>query len=938
MPSGEEIQVKLTLLDNLSTGLESAVGKVNSAMSAMRSAATSGVSNIGGTFSGLGGFVQSAGGILNTFGKGFGNVVSGAFNIAKSTIGKIGSFFFDMSSQAKWASAFATAEMVKWGESLVGLASKFERLSYSADYLLKGTTQTSADFAKAIRSIAKDTMFDVDQMSDSMIKLVGNTKDVGKSETWLRNLADAVAATGGSYSELEGATRAMIQVNSKAKLSSEELNRQFANANIPVIRALAESMEKDATNPLWKYIGAASSGTGANKTLTTSFKNASDQIGILSKNVDVQKKSLDQLVKASGQQIGTESFDRWAKDNEKAALAIEKHQLSLMRAEASYNKANGTINTYNSAMSKSTTSTKAAKMSVDQIMSALQDVGDLNIPGTIGAEAISKALQEAYGGANLNLLNTFDGQMSLIGDTLKLTALSFMGLDESFKPVKGGLFDLLKSGLTPVLTFLNDHQQDLINFADNITKNIPVMTAFGGAIIGIAVPALLMLIAPLLLMGAKFAFLGFVLGLIVEKLGGWGAVFNMVKGAWDSVFPVVISGFDTLKTTVTAVGNFLSTTFGPTWTLLRVAFQATADVFSATLGPALKQLFDTFVKFWPVIAAIAGSIFTHLLAVINGIVTAIAAALPFIVTIVSSVVNYITGIIQFVLGFIQAIMQILVGVCTFNLKMIGEGFVSILTAIWDLVRNTFTSIWQFLVGIFGTVLSLVSGFIAGFIAFFVGLFDALIGHSIIPDLVNGIIDWISNLVKTVLEAINSFVKSIIQFFVDMAKGAILGVVNMVNTLVEKFTSLKDGIKGIVGDIARHLGDTFGGLASSALNWGRNIIGNMIQGIKNAIAGAGKLASKLLGELGISGDELKQYAHGGIVPGPLGSPIPILAHGGERVIPSTGVDVSNGGGSTSLNINFTGPVTMDSEDRINELAQKIIRMMGRQNELARYGLG
>jgi len=30
--------------------------------------------------------------------------------------------------------------------------------------------------------------------------------------------------------------------------------------------------------------------------------------------------------------------------------------------------------------------------------------------------------------------------------------------------------------------------------------------------------------------------------------------------------------------------------------------------------------------------------------------------------------------------------------------------------------------------------------------------------------------------------------------------------------------------------------------------------------------------------------------------------------------------------------------MDSEARVNELAQKIIRMIGRQNELAHYGIG
>ena len=34
---------------------------------------------------------------------------------------------------------------------------------------------------------------------------------------------------------------------------------------------------------------------------------------------------------------------------------------------------------------------------------------------------------------------------------------------------------------------------------------------------------------------------------------------------------------------------------------------------------------------------------------------------------------------------------------------------------------------------------------------------------------------------------------------------------------------------------------------------------------------------------------RRFEKGGIVPGPIGSPVPILAHGGERVIPTGGGD-------------------------------------------------
>ena len=81
----------------------------------------------------------------------------------------------------------------------------------------------------------------------------------------------------------------------------------------------------------------------------------------------------------------------------------------------------------------------------------------------------------------------------------------------------------------------------------------------------------------------------------------------------------------------------------------------------------------------------------------------------------------------------------------------------------------------------------------------------------------------------------------------------------------------------------------------------------------------------------------QYASGGIIPGNIGEPVPIIAHGGERITPTNGVDVNSGGGS-GLNITFTGAVSMNSDQDIQTLADKIIRQIGRRDELSRLGVG
>ena len=85
--------------------------------------------------------------------------------------------------------------------------------------------------------------------------------------------------------------------------------------------------------------------------------------------------------------------------------------------------------------------------------------------------------------------------------------------------------------------------------------------------------------------------------------------------------------------------------------------------------------------------------------------------------------------------------------------------------------------------------------------------------------------------------------------------------------------------------------------------------------------------------------LENREHGGIVPGPIGQPVPMIAHGGERITPRTGVDSSGGssGGGGGISISFNGPVNMDSTQRVDELVSMVEKRLGRQNELARFGV-
>lgn len=106
-------------------------------------------------------------------------------------------------------------------------------------------------------------------------------------------------------------------------------------------------------------------------------------------------------------------------------------------------------------------------------------------------------------------------------------------------------------------------------------------------------------------------------------------------------------------------------------------------------------------------------------------------------------------------------------------------------------------------------------------------------------------------------------------------------------------------------------------------------------IQKVIDLAGKVKNAVSNEKG--GFKIPGFAHGGTVDGGSAEAIPAFLHPGERVIPRTGADVNNTGGG-GVTINISGSFNLDSDQRIQQLVDKVVDTLGRQNELAAKGLG
>lgn len=265
------------------------------------------------------------------------------------------------------------------------------------------------------------------------------------------------------------------------------------------------------------------------------------------------------------------------------------------------------------------------------------------------------------------------------------------------------------------------------------------------------------------------------MGQVMEKLGGW---FNAV---WDPI---------------QTVGSALWNLFGPdvvetlqsVWAGLQDAWDALWPALKglfAELGPLIQQLLPyigwivaaflgVIEIVWEMLNGAIRPVFRMIGEVIAGIINVIKG----LVEIITGVLQTVKGVIQVVFGFFQTIFGLIKGLFTGDwstmlggLGTMGDGVKNILGGIVDVFKgvwHTIGGIWDTIVAIFKgaitTIVGVVGGFIQGIWDFFYWLWDELVGNSIVPDMINGIIQWFLELPGKILGMIGDFIAFIWNAF------------------------------------------------------------------------------------------------------------------------------------------------------------------------------
>lgn len=317
----------------------------------------------------------------------------------------------------------------------------------------------------------------------------------------------------------------------------------------------------------------------------------------------------------------------------------------------------------------------------------------------------------------------------------------------------------------------------------------------------------------------RFIAIGESLGidLLFEKIGELTGGFSLegAVGVWGrflEISSMVQEKMSLFKQTLDEVRGYLVSEFGESW----ADIQETIEVHFLPLWDSLNESFqsskpvlDELVAAWQVgfryMALFVTSFIGGVINGVNTLLTGFAWIIEGVATMAEGFYTIIGGIGDVVKGFFNdSREEILDGL----LRMAG-GVMLILEGLGYTIVGLITST-------VGTVIDIIVEWVKNFIEYFQKIYDEIVGNSIIPDLVNEIIEWINTLAIDLIAKVVEMVDSFIGEVVRMAQEAM-------DTILETdwLSVGKDIIEGIAQGVSNNAGQLYGRLeAMAAEAWQR----------------------------------------------------------------------------------------------------------------------
>ena len=391
------------------------------------------------------------------------------------------------------------------------------------------------------------------------------------------------------------------------------------------------------------------------------------------------------------------------------------------------------------------------------------------------AEAITKLSQNMS--TYTSDLATLSNHQEMAKKTQDAWATTQAGFNQSMDRVKASLDVLMitignqllptltqiASAVTPVISAFTQWLTNANNAKLAIAIVSGVLVGLAVVILSIVVPAFVALAASTIEIWGPVLLIGAVIGALTAVFIHFyqtSAPFRAFMGEVGAIFQ--------------QIGAFIAAAFVPVWKQL-------VDLWQSQLLPLLKELWADIQPLMPVfegiaiiIAGIVVVAFGVFIALLTATIGAVSGFISGLRIVIHGLVEIFSGTFQTIGGIISFFVDLFTGKWSKlggDLATIGHGIVTTFHGMWDLISGLFLTAWY-------TISGYVSGFIHGIIGYFTQLFNAIVGHSIIPDLINSIINWFAQLPGRM-----------VQFGVNMVQGLINGIQSMFGAVGNTMSNL-----------------------------------------------------------------------------------------------------------------------------------------------------
>ncbi len=946
-----------TFVDNMSAPAAAAFGGVGSSMAGMAAAANSSQAMMGSLLSSTvntteamatgmsaaSDSTQATMGLLltstvNTMGMGAtgGATGGGILGAIGGAVTGVKDYVTGLVEHMRWASLFVGMAVVGVVKNIIDMTASVEQSKVAFTTLLQ-SPEKAGDLLSWLTKISLQTPQTRQQLTDTARTFLAYGETLDETKIAVMAVADATSALGINQTRLNTITYNLGQLYNSTTGSYRQL-RDLQKEGISTSELLAMAVN-DGLLKLNGYGSAATGAAGPTKALTNAYDAASGNLRILT----------DKLKKA---QIGLDDYNKQSKKTEEGTLS---HKIAVEVAQKALDKANGTIAQYNSAMTSSAGITATAATALTNLNREQEDAILKQNEGKDVAIALEKEMEKLYAGAALRQVKTLTGLISNFGDVMQYVWQRAVGISLEGVVQVGGAFDRIRNALANFVNYLIDHIDVISNFMNQLLSQKEVLIGIAAFIGGTFLASIISIIAPVLLLGVGIGILAGLASKLFDSLGGVNGVSREFQIIWATIGPEVTKFADdvevrlgpalkNIKIVIDDVWKFiqdhvkgLEVIFGPfilgfavSWENFKLVVKVVLDAIGGNWKAVWQDLKDYYANIWKDINKTTDGALNQMWVTILRKLNDIGDWFQKKFEEIRKTIDSFKGNgVQMMVDFFDNLNKTMETYMRTTMEKWGRDWEKLVSDAGDQLDKFVT---KTLPDWLGNVVK------------WLGTLPSQFGKAM-DQVGKAISDWFDNMGKTqdphTKKAADDMIKSVedgvalhqMELFRKLADAIALCLILLIPLIIVGFTDIGSQI---ITSISKGLEKDKDKLLTSVRKLAEDIT-NALKTIKMPHLSVGTGSGTALGQkVNYPTLDVNWYQHGGIVAGPIGAPVPIVAHGGETITPLGGQ--SKTGQQANINININGSFVLDSPERINDLAKRISSILGRQMELSYLGSG